>query len=407
MISEGSTVVRGKPVGISGERATTKPPIAWMLDRSEVHETVRIHGINVQPLAADLIAPFPIASDRWSKGSRIENVVVTMESQNGMRGYGEAAPFFGIAGDMQEDLYNDLWKVGSRLRGAALTVFELESLLKERVRFPAARAAMEMAFFDVLARMNEQPLATFLNPDAELRPVETGITIPLVDADQSRMLAQQFVSKGFTSLKVKIGKNVIDDVDRVQVAHELFRTAQDENRTRLLVDANEGYRSMEIGVLMLTLRGRGIFPDILEQPIARYDYQGQRVARAAVNRYSCEMFVDESVFSLQDAIRVSEGKLAGGINLKLMKHGGIIEAVRIAEHAFESGLKLMIGGMIETRLGMTASLHVATALGVERFSWIDLDTPLFIKEDGFAGGLAYDGPIVTLPDSPGIGVIPV
>lgn len=114
------------------------------------------------------------------------------------------------------------------------------------------------------------------------------------------------------------------------------------------------------------------------------------------------VFADESVYDVEDARRIIRSGSADGINLKLMKHGGIVEAMRIAELAGANGLKLMIGGMVETRLAMTASLHLASALG--GVHWLDLDTPLFLNEEILAGGMIYCGPQLRLPDAPGIGV---
>ncbi|MBI5300407.1 MAG: hypothetical protein HY877_08995 [Deltaproteobacteria bacterium] len=162
-------------------------------------------------------------------------------------------------------------------------------------------------------------------------------------------------------------------------------------------------RSFSTSPLIRRLAVMDIVPIIFEQPVRRDDIEGLRRVREEANKYGTMVFADESVYSLRDAQTVLDAKSVGGINLKLMKHGGLLEAMRIADFAHEHGLKLMIGGMVESRLGMSASLHFALAIGGD-VVWFDLDTPMLIEGDPLSGGLQYTGPSMTLPQSPGIGV---
>lgn len=95
-------------------------------------------------------------------------------------------------------------------------------------------------------------------------------------------------------------------------------------------------------------------------------------------------------------------KAAGGVNLKLAKSGGPLGSLAIGRAALAAGLDLMVGGMVETRLGMTAAAHVAAALGGVRF--IDLDTAWLLAEDLYEGGYRADGPKYVLGPEPGLGV---
>jgi L-alanine-DL-glutamate epimerase-like enolase superfamily enzyme len=111
---------------------------------------------------------------------------------------------------------------------------------------------------------------------------------------------------------------------------------------------------------------------------------------------------DESVTSLATLQAVIAHRAADGVNLKLAKLGGIEGAMAVGEAARKAGLALMVGGMVETRLGMTAAANVACALGGARF--VDLDTAWLLAGDPYVGGYVADGPRYTMPEAPGLGI---
>ena len=142
-------------------------------------------------------------------------------------------------------------------------------------------------------------------------------------------------------------------------------------------------------------------PALFEQPVAADDLEGMaRVTQAT----GVPVAADESVARREDALRVAAAGAADVINIKLMKCGGLIEALDIAAIARAAGIRLMIGGMIETRLGMGTSAHLAAGLG--GFDFLDLDTHLLLAEDPFQGGFQQAGPHMTLGDAPGHGIRP-
>lgn len=407
MISKSSVSWPVPRLGLSGGFEKSVRSIPKMLSRPEFGEKIGINHVTVSRLDAGLKMPFPIASDKFSRLTGVENLLVTVRTVDGIMGFGEAAPFPGISNDDPETLNSDIWMFVRRLQGGALNVFQLEELLKERLVFPSARAAIEMAFFDVLAKRAGVPLYKFLNPSADDEEFITDMTIPLLDSDASVRLAGEFAKQGFSRLKIKVGEEAFSDASNVMAINDAYRQAKGRSTLDLLLDANEGYNFTDVTSLIVALKGADIFPRVIEQPVPRDQVGDLKRVKSKINEYGIWVFADESIYSAQDAQHIEETNAADGINLKLMKHGGIIEALRIAEIAIKSGFKLMVGGMVETRLAMTASLHLAAALGNENVFWVDLDTPLFIKEDPFTGGMIYDGEKVSLPDTPGIGVTPV
>jgi L-alanine-DL-glutamate epimerase-like enolase superfamily enzyme len=169
----------------------------------------------------------------------------------------------------------------------------------------------------------------------------------------------------------------------------------------LLADANEGYNLSDA---LAFIRNCGIGVKIFEQPVQRHSIDELRAVKQFGDIFNVMVFADESVYTAHDAVHFIKEGAVHGFNLKLMKNGGFIEALRIAKLAIDSGLQIMIGGMVETRLAMTAGLHLARTIGHAHLNWVDLDTPMLLEENILTGGMIYDGPKLTLPDAPGLGV---
>jgi L-alanine-DL-glutamate epimerase-like enolase superfamily enzyme len=193
--------------------------------------------------------------------------------------------------------------------------------------------------------------------------------------------------------QVKVGKDVDTD------ARALEAVGRAAPRVRLRVDANAGYTATEAIALATACRRLGLDVECWEQPCAAADHDGMAEVAAELVE---PVIADESVKHLGDVHELARVRYADGVNLKLAKLGGVFVAVAAGEAARAAGLKLMIGGMVETRLGMTAAAHVACALG--GVDWVDLDTAWLLATDPYDGGYVADGPRYTMPDSPGLGV---
>jgi L-alanine-DL-glutamate epimerase-like enolase superfamily enzyme len=143
----------------------------------------------------------------------------------------------------------------------------------------------------------------------------------------------------------------------------------------------------------------GIAVECWEQPCAADDLEGMALVAAELD---APVIADESVKTESDLRAVVDRRAADGVNLKLAKLGGVERALAVGLAAQQAGLKLMVGGMVETRLGMTAAAHVACALGGAEF--VDLDTAWLLTDDPYEGGYVADGPHYTLPDAAGLGI---
>lgn len=323
-----------------------------------------VEKIDVLPLKAPLIYPFRTALGQHDS---LENLLVRLTLKNSVVGLGEAAIATHITGETIPDSRKNLKAVGSALLGRdirawrKIPAFLFEQLLHNK----AALAAIEMAVFDALTRSRGVPLWSMFGP----RPkrLATDITVVITSLDDTKAAVKKFYRQGFRSFKVKIGRDQDVDFKRVLAVHDLAP------RCAIYLDANQGYSAATIISFLKKLRAYGVRPKLIEQPVPRDDWDGLvEISRAKL----APVCADESVRSLADCRRVSRLKAAGVINIKLMKTG-LVESSAIARLAHKNGLKLMIGGMMESSLAMTAAAHLAAGMGI--FDFVDLDTPFFIR----------------------------
>jgi len=238
-----------------------------------------------------------------------------------------------------------------------------------------------MAVLDAETRARGEPLFRHGG-----RSLVTDVTIPIGDLGACADEARAWAARGFSRLKIKIGGAGLDDaLARALAVHE------GAPRAELLLDGNAGLTASDAVALVRAIAERGVRPILFEQPTAKDDVDGLfEVARAT----GVPVAADESAASLADVERLAaraERAAARGsiaINVKPMKYG-FREAIAIHGVATAHGLGLMIGGMVEGKMAMSASACFAAALG--GFDFVDLDTPLFLAHDPFDGGYAQDG----------------
>jgi len=337
----------------------------------------QITRIEARVLNASLKAPFAIAGTRLDA---VRNVAVRLDLDSGASGWGEIPILPTVTPEDQDSALDAArrgaleWTGRDALRWRPL-VADLGRALAET---PTVRAGMEMALFDALARNWNIPLFALFGGAANR--VVTDITIPICAAEEARRLAAEYRALGFTTLKTKVGGDVDADIERVRAIREGHPTSD------LILDANEGYDVAQTLAVLRTLRRKGLEPALLEQPLPRDDRDGQA---QLVREAGVPVAADESCRSSEDALRIARDRLAHVINIKLAKCG-VTQALEIVAIARASGLGLMIGGMVETRLAMGFSAHLAAGTGA--FRWIDLDTPMLLAEDPVLHGYTADGP---------------
>lgn len=337
-----------------------------------------------------LTDPFVVAT-----GTRTiaENLFIRVTLSDGSHGYGEAAPFPEVGGETRAASLAAVRQLGRTMLGHPADQFKniARHLREQAPDQPAARCGLETALLDAHCHGHGLPM-WMLWGGADLREHETDITIPIETSGRTLALVRGWHAKGFRLFKMKIGKDVDSDVRRLEAVHREFPGVA------FIGDGNQGFSRAECLAFVRGVVRFGGRLRLLEQPLVREDLDGL----AAIRRETgIPVAADESVRSLMDAKQVVAQQAADYVNIKIMKTG-VMEAHEIALFALASGLKLMIGGMVETRIAMGCSFSLA--LGVKGFELLDLDTPLLLKSDPVTGGYRYNGPYLVPWREPGLGL---
>jgi len=244
-----------------------------------------------------------------------------------------------------------------------------------------ARSALDLALHDRLARRRGVPLYRLLGLPVPA-PLPTSFTIAIAEPEEMARLARE--AGRYPVLKIKLGSD--DDEARLAAV----RAARPDARLR--VDANSGWTGEEALRRLRTLERFDL--EMIEQPVARDDIDGLGYVQAHTD---LPVVADESLQSPADLERLAAAGVRG-INLKLMKVGGLAPGLAMLRRARALGLRVMLGCMIETSLGTTAMAHLAGLA-----DWLDLDAPLLVSNDPF-DGLRYDeAACVHVPERAGIG----
>ncbi len=339
-----------------------------------LHTTIR--SVSVEPLNIPLLEPFAIATGSVTSA---QNVLITLTLQDGSVGYGECAPFPPSTGESQATALVAAQDCIALLEGKDVAHWRKLSKLVHGMYYSQSTvcAGIEMALLDALTRSYGIPLYVFFGGAST--SIETDISIPLVSPEHAKTLAHAIVQRGVTSIKVKVGGDLYEDVERVEAIREAAPGLG------LTLDANQGYTPNEALLCLEALDDRDIRPLMLEQPVHKDDYDGLRY----ISRHTTvPIFADESASSAASVARLIKMGAVSGINIKLMK-SGLVEAMDIAAICRANGIQLMIGAMIESRLAISAAAHFVA--GVGGFRYIDLDTPMLLAEDPFIGGFEQTG----------------
>ena len=359
-----------------------------------------IEQLSARALTVPLREPFVIASGRVDATRAVEVLARVRWRGRTETGLGEAACLPPVTHEDQGDVLVEVERAAHDLTGRpfAAREEELESAIASALPDgPVARAGVETALLDALARCAGVPLRTMLGGDRgqATQELETDVTIAIAQPARMAELAREWVNRGFRALKIKVGKDV--DAD----ARALEAIGRAAPGARLRIDANAGYAASEAIALARACDrlGLGQAIECWEQPCAADDREGMRQVAAAVK---ATVVADESVKTFADLRELVQSRFAGAVNLKLAKLGGVLVTVRMGVAARAAGLGVMAGGMVETRLGMTAAANVACALGGVDF--VDLDTAWLLADDPYTGGYEADGPRYTMPHSAGLGV---
>jgi len=299
-------------------------------------------------------------------------------------GWGEAAipPYYGVS----DQAMIAFWEAaGRRADPLPDEPAEIESWVGRAGPAPA-RCALDLALHDRIARRAGKPLHALLGLP-EPPPLPTAFTIAIAEPEEMARLA---AAAPYPILKIKLGADAAGDQARLAAV----RAARPDARLR--VDANAAWSAEDAVERVRSLERYDL--EMIEQPTAKDDIAGLGQVQA---RIGLPVVADESLQSLADLEALAAAGVQG-VNLKLQKLGGLAPALTVLGRARALGLRIMLGCMIETSLGVTAMAHLAS-----QAEWLDLDAPLLISNDPFAGLHYGEGATVHAPTRAGIGAVRV
>lgn len=254
---------------------------------------------------------------------------------------------------------------------------------------PAAKAAMDMAAFDLAAQLAGVPLCRYLGATRDR--MVTDCTIGIMSTGEAVAHARRYVQEGFRALKVKIGTDPRADLDRLRAIRDAVGA-----RVEIRIDGNEGYTWGQ--ALQLARDAKELHIAFFEQPVRATDMEGMRVLAESS---PIPIMADEMVLTPEDAKKVRWGTAARAVNLKLMKHGGIARAMEVDTVCASAGYPTMVGCMGEPQLSIAAGLHFALASPNVR--WLDLDSHFMMASDP-SSGLTFKNGHLVAPSKPGLGI---
>ncbi len=331
--------------------------------------------IDANPIDLKLTTPF-----RISRGVQYTspNVVVQIK-HNEYTGYGEASPAE-YYGESPETVLACVALFAGNLGDDPFLLEDIHRRLDKIIRLnPAAKAAVDMALYDIMGKALGVPLYKLLG----LNPARTPHTSFTIGIDSPAQMAKKaLLAQDYPILKIKVGTK--HDLEALKAIREVSSAV-------IRVDANAGWTPKEAIRAINALAPYNI--EFAEQPVPAHDLAGLKLVRDNV---PLPIIADESCVTVEDIPRIAD--CVDGINIKLMKCGGISHALKMIHVARAHNLRIMLGCMIESSLAITAAAHLTPLV-----DYADLDGNLLIDDDPYSGVTVEQGKLV-LPEGAGLGV---
>ena len=353
---------------------------------------MKITEVRLGLISVPLRVPFKTA---LRSVSSVEDVIVEIHTDTGAVGYGEAPPTGVITGDTTGAIIGAIRDhIAKTIVGRDVDEFEdlmiaLNGCIQKNT---SAKAAVDMALWDLLGQKYSAPVYRMLG--GARSNIVTDITISVNPPEEMARDARTAIQRGYDCLKVKVGIDPELDVARLAAVREAVG-----KDVKLRIDANQAWNAKQAVRILDQMQEKGLDIEFVEQPVPAADLEGmQYVTRHA----SVPVLADESVFSPADALRIMQTGAADFVNIKLMKCGGITNALRIASAAEVYGVECMIGCMLEAKISVNAAVELACAKKI--ITKVDLDGPVLCSEDHILGGAVFDEKNITVSDASGMGI---
>ncbi len=324
----------------------------------------------------------------------VRNAFVEIRLDDGTVGIGSGNPSEYVVGENLSQCLQALeernlqFLIGRDIREFNELTFEVWKTFPKN---PSARAALDIALHDVFSKFLGVPLVRFLGQ--KIRTLPTSNTIGIKGVKETLEEAADYIKQGFKILKVKLGKDLTEDIERLVKLREKFGKS-----VVIRVDANQGYTPES--TLEFYRKTRDLDIELIEQPLPAKAVAEMKKLPDEIKQ---KIAADESLITPKDALELIKPPYAAGIfNIKLMKCGGVSQGLKIADIALQEGIDLFWGCNDESIVSITAALHAAFSCANTKF--IDLDGSLDLRSDVVTGGFILKDGYMSCSDKPGLGV---
>jgi len=351
---------------------------------------MKIESIEIYQSRIKLKEPFVISLGLFEAA---ENIIVIIRTDEGISGFGECSPFMTINGESMDTCFIVGQYLARGLKGKDPLQIEDCSKTMDAIIYgnSSIKSAFDIALYDIASQHAGLPLFRFLKGDNN-KTLITDYTVSIGPPDKMAADAQKIKDNGYRVIKVKLGESKDKDIERIRLIRE-----QIGSDIPLRIDANQGWGTDEAIETLIALAPYNI--EHCEEPIARWNFMELAHVR---NHSPIPIMADESCCDHNDAKRLIDFSACDLFNIKLGKSSGIFKAQKIIALAQQAKMNIQVGGFLESRLGFTASAHLA--LTSDAIIYCDFDTPLMFAEDPVAGGITYgNGGVVSVPTTPGLG----
>ncbi|MCI5647886.1 MAG: dipeptide epimerase [Fusicatenibacter sp.] len=353
---------------------------------------MKITEVRLGRISVPLRVPFKTA---LRSVSSVEDVIVEIHTDTGAVGYGEAPPTGVITGDTTGAIIGAIQDhIAKTIIGRDVDDFEdvIQSVQKCIVKNTSAKAAVDMALWDLYGQLYKIPVYKLMG--GARKQIITDITISVNDPEEMARDAVDAIRRGYDCLKVKVGVDPTLDVARLAAVRNAVG-----NDVCIRIDANQAWQPKEAVRILNQMQEKGLDIEFVEQPVKAHDFEGMKYV---TERSYVPVLADESVFSPEDALKIMQMGAADLVNIKLMKCGGLYNALKIVSAAEIYGVECMIGCMLEAKISVNAAVELACAKKI--ITKIDLDGPVLCKEDPILGGAVFEEQKITVSDAPGLGI---
>lgn len=353
---------------------------------------MKITEVRLGKLSVPLRVPFKTALRTVNS---VEDVIVELRTDTGAVGYGEAPPTGAVTGDTTGAIIGAIQDhIAKSILGRDVDDFEdlLQTVQKCIVKNTSAKAAVDIALWDLYGQLYGIPVYKLMG--GARKHIVTDITISVNDPEEMARDAVSAVERGYDCLKVKVGADPTLDVARLAAVRQAVG-----NDVCIRIDANQAWQPKEAVRILNQMQERGLALEFVEQPVKAQDLAGMKYV---TERSYVPVLADESVFSPEDALKIMQMGAADMVNIKLMKCGGLYNALKIVSAAEVYGVECMIGCMLEAKISVNAAVHLACAKQI--ITKIDLDGPVLCSEDPILGGAVFNEREITVSNDPGLGI---